>query len=626
LSTIAAVVLGAALLFPHASQAKKKPKAPERPLQAEDLEIVDCLLPGQVRSLGTGKTYVSRRRPVRTTADICAIRGGEYVASDRANFSTALRIWLEAAEAGDAEAQYYVGEIYEKGLGTEPDYAKAAEWYRRSAEQGYARAQTNLGFLYEQGLGVEADPRQALEWYRQASNLSYVIMLDSELDELQKNLADTTARLKTLETSLHDLQAELDASERELRAAKTSGQTSAGRVAELEANAKSLRGQIKTQQQEIATLNDEQQHQAQRPADAPAVAGPSIEVFDASELRTRSRETPVTDRRKLVGRVSAPAGLAQFRIDDVNHEILERGLFEFELPADHAGAVHFMAVDKQGKTTEIEFVVSGADGAGRVVRPAIDDVPTRGFKLGTYHALVIGDADYSALPDLETSINDARSVAKVLQDKYGYDVTLLTDATRVEILSAFKRMMDGLTDKDNLLIYYAGHGELDARQRNKGYWLPVDADKVDRGNWISSTEISDYLSIMRARQVLVIADSCYSGALTASSLARFEGTTAKERVDWLKSIAGKRVRVALTSGGLKPVLDSAGGEHSVFAGAILNVLSENTGALETARLWSAVSARVAHVSETLQYEQKPQYAPIRYAGHESGEYVFLPPR
>ena len=48
----------------------------------------------------------------------CEIRGGEYTAYDRASYSTALKVWLEPAKAGDAQAQTYVGEIFEKGLGT----------------------------------------------------------------------------------------------------------------------------------------------------------------------------------------------------------------------------------------------------------------------------------------------------------------------------------------------------------------------------------------------------------------------------------------------------------------------------------------------------------------------------
>jgi hypothetical protein len=51
----------------------------------ESYEIINCLLPGQVRQLGTHMTYVTERRPVRTTKEDCAIRGGEHAPGDRAN-------------------------------------------------------------------------------------------------------------------------------------------------------------------------------------------------------------------------------------------------------------------------------------------------------------------------------------------------------------------------------------------------------------------------------------------------------------------------------------------------------------------------------------------------------------
>src|SRR3954470_2584029 len=71
-------------------------KAREGMVARADLEVVDCLLPGQVRRLGN-TTYLTQRRPTRTTAGECAIRGGDYVAYDRADYKSALRVWLDAA-------------------------------------------------------------------------------------------------------------------------------------------------------------------------------------------------------------------------------------------------------------------------------------------------------------------------------------------------------------------------------------------------------------------------------------------------------------------------------------------------------------------------------------------------
>lgn len=98
---------------------------------AEDLLVVDCLLPGQIRQLGRQASFMSARRPIRTTQADCQIRGGEYVAYDRANYQTALKVWLDAAMGGSAEAQNAVGEIYAKGLGIEPDSAWPSNGSRR---------------------------------------------------------------------------------------------------------------------------------------------------------------------------------------------------------------------------------------------------------------------------------------------------------------------------------------------------------------------------------------------------------------------------------------------------------------------------------------------------------------
>jgi len=95
-------------------------------ISPDRLLVVDCLLPGQVRQLGGSMTYLSPRRPAKSTASECEIRGGEYVAYDRANFATSLQVWLPKAQEGDAQAQTYVGEIFEKGMGQPANPSKAA--------------------------------------------------------------------------------------------------------------------------------------------------------------------------------------------------------------------------------------------------------------------------------------------------------------------------------------------------------------------------------------------------------------------------------------------------------------------------------------------------------------------
>ena len=118
---------------------------------------------------------------------------------------------------------------------------------------------------------------------------------------------------------------------------------------------------------------------------------------------------------------------------------------------------------------------------------------------------MIGNNDYAHLPKLKTAVADAEAVADVLSEKYGFGVTLLRDANRYQILSALNELRARLTEDDNLLIYYAGHGTLD-EVNQRGNWLPVDAEPESSANWISNVSLTDVLNAMSARHILVVAD------------------------------------------------------------------------------------------------------------------------
>ena len=75
----------------------------------------------------------------------------------------------QAAEQGEAKAQYNLGVMYAKGEGVPEDDREAVKWFRLAAEQGDAMAQHNLGVMYDKGEGVPKDDREAVRWYRMAA-------------------------------------------------------------------------------------------------------------------------------------------------------------------------------------------------------------------------------------------------------------------------------------------------------------------------------------------------------------------------------------------------------------------------------------------------------------------------
>ena len=237
-------------------------------------------------------------------------------------------------------------------------------------------------------------------------------------------------------------------------------------------------------------------------------------------------------------------------------------------------------------------------------------------EFGRYHALVIGNNEYQHVRNLTTAVGDADAVATLLEEKYGFQVTKLTNATRLDITGAFNRLRQSLTEKDNLLVYYAGHGVLD-EEAGAGYWLPVDARQDDDSKWFSNTRLTNYLKAMSAQHVMVVADSCYSGNLTrvATSTVR----SGAERTAWIERMNDKRSRTALTSGGLEPVLDQGGRGHSVFARAFLTALDESPDVLFGEELFDRMKGVVVANAE-----QTPEYSDIRHTGHEKGDFLFVP--
>jgi len=235
---------------------------------------------------------------------------------------------------------------------------------------------------------------------------------------------------------------------------------------------------------------------------------------------------------------------------------------------------------------------------------------------GRYYALVIGNNAYTSVPKLKTAEADAREVAALLRDSYGFETKLLLNATRQQIMSAFSSYRRTLAPDASLLIYYAGHGVND-KDADKAYWLPVDAEPDDQSNWIIADEITTALKVIPARHVLVISDSCYSGTLTRGLSDALPRPT--EREQFLQRMAAGRSRTLMASGGDEPVADGGGGGHSIFAGALLRGLKEmDKGQFTASELFRY------HVQEPVagRANQTPEYNPLRNSGHESGDFIF----
>lgn len=495
--------------------------------KAADLQVVDCLLPGQMRSLGT-RTYLTPRRPILTTAADCRIRGGEFVDYDRADYKTALNVWMPSAEAGDADAQTNVGEIFERGLGGSPNYEAAVHWYSKAAQQGNTRAQFNLGTLYEQGLGVKQDKLMALNWYRKAwgmpeDSLIYQSAATDAQEELRKKLQKTldekTTQLALLNRQLNSLQASLN----------------------------------------TANSNSEAQQ----------------------ELTQLKAWVKGLESERLVAKAE---------------------------------------IDKLPQTREPQRGQS-------VITTAAATAPVniKGMEFGRYFALVIANQNYDNIEDLKTPHADALRAKKILEEKYNFSVTLLLDADNTEVMKAINLLNEQLTENDNLLIFYAGHGtRIAAGEFEAGYWLPRNANTPpDDTFWISNEFVTRHLARIQAKRVMVIADSCYAGLLSSSPGYLFMSEKASYNEDYIRYKLPKKSRLLLSSGGDSPVLDNQGQGHSVFARAFLDTLDNTNSIISGPELFLKIKNQITSNAKNVGFEQIPEFKPIKGAGHEVGDFFFV---
>lgn len=243
----------------------------------------------------------------------------------------------------------------------------------------------------------------------------------------------------------------------------------------------------------------------------------------------------------------------------------------------------------------------------------LSSIPANLLSMGKYYALVIGNNSYQKIESLITPVNDANDIDSVLAKEYNFKVAVLHNATRYEILSKLNDYRKKLTKRDNLLIYYAGHGWLD-KETGEGYWLPVDSEADNPANWVANSSITNVLKSMEAKHVMIVSDSCYSGTLTRNVKIRIRHS------DHLQRIARKRARTVIASGGIEPVADTGGkGTHSVFATAFIEALKKNEkNVVETSELFTEIRRNVI-----LNADQTPEYSDIRKAGHDGGEFLFV---
>lgn len=248
--------------------------------------------------------------------------------------------------------------------------------------------------------------------------------------------------------------------------------------------------------------------------------------------------------------------------------------------------------------------------------PAINDYSAL---VGEYWLLAIGIDRYTYWPPLENAVHDAKAVVEVLTRDYGFKsdhVITLYDkqATEDNIINTFIALQSKLGPNDSLLIYYAGHGIVDAFKT--GSWIPVNSREGQIADYISTDRLTRMIGTLPAKHVFLVADACFSGSLLDARSARKDDAMSDR---YFRENVRRASRQALTSGGMEEVADGGAEGHSIFAHHFLRELRQNETPYLAASALSASVERLVARNAT----QEPRWSHLREAGDEDGEFFFL---
>lgn len=271
---------------------------------------------------------------------------------------------------------------------------------------------------------------------------------------------------------------------------------------------------------------------------------------------------------------------------------------------------------KKGKLSTI-LLRACRENRNEVLIPKIeskDSIKSSSFKTDDkYYALIIGVSEYDNYKlNLIRPTIDAEKLKKLLVSKYSFEESntiLLLNPTRQDILSELFKLRKKLSNKDNLLIFYAGHGMYD-EDAGQGYWWPRDADSESPSNWLSNSDLRDQIRGIKTSHTLLIADACFSGGIF-----RTRGIQSMKNASYdVISLYRLPSRRAITSGTMTTVPD-----NSVFFDYLLKTFEKNTNTYLSSQVLFD-SFRTGVINNTLQV---PQDGVIAETGDEGGDFIFI---
>lgn len=191
------------------------------------------------------------------------------------------------------------------------------------------------------------------------------------------------------------------------------------------------------------------------------------------------------------------------------------------------------------------------------------------------YALLFATDKYDHWDDLVNPVEDSRSIAKELHEKYGFQVELVENPT-IELVFEKIREYNQRTYKpqDQLLVFFAGHGSFD-ETFGEGYVVAKNSLNNDKAKttYISHNRLRGIVNNIPCEHILLSMDVCFGGTLDPE-IARTRRVEEYESTpsEMVARKLSQKTRKYLTSGGKEYVSDGIPGRHSPFAAKMIESL------------------------------------------------------
>ena len=299
--------------------------------------------------------------------------------------------------------------------------------------------------------------------------------------------------------------------------------------------------------------------------------GPEIHInFPrlSAERGFQSQITLYTESTRISGTVIDPSGVAEVTVENIAVEV-SGDSFNTTVPLVYGNnTIRVTATDTWENQSFKELTIRRSREIPHPPDP----------RTGKDYALLFAIDTYDHWPGLRYPRVDAMNVRRDLEDIYGFQVELIHNPTKADILRELHRYAQKeYAPEDQLLIFFAGHGDFD-EVSNMGYLVSRDTKKPEDDNvrltYFSHSYFRDFIDRMSCKHIFLVMDTCYSGTFDEQLAMRGETenvSNSLSRVD-IERIMTYTTRWYLTSGANEQVPDD-----SPFIRALLNALRSKGG-------------------------------------------------